>query len=247
MQSRLGNSYEVINMGVGGQGTRGGFSLLKHSGLAYTPEIVMLGMFIGNDIIDNNRELDVENNVTAFGGPEKPAPFFIKMRYMARKSYVYKFLSQRFYAFLTQVGMRDYYGGKMQYDYMFVKNYSPEVKKGLAYTRDDLHELKKLCDANKITLLAILIPIKDQVIDKHWNKFSAYHNLYDRDKPQRILGNMLRELKIGYLDLLPILSQSKNKDTFYYEIDPHCTKYGYLFIGERLADYITHWKLTSLE
>jgi len=52
-----GNNVEVINLGVGGYGTLQEYYLLKNEGIRYLPDLVLLGFFLGNDLIDNSMEM----------------------------------------------------------------------------------------------------------------------------------------------------------------------------------------------
>lgn len=52
-----GNKVEVINYGVSGYGTAQELLALRHRAWDYSPDIVLLAFFAGNDILDNSREL----------------------------------------------------------------------------------------------------------------------------------------------------------------------------------------------
>jgi hypothetical protein len=49
-----GKRFEVINLGVSGFGTAQEYLTLKHYGLKYHPDLVILAFFIGNDVGDNS-------------------------------------------------------------------------------------------------------------------------------------------------------------------------------------------------
>jgi lysophospholipase L1-like esterase len=48
---------EVINLGVGGYGTLQEYLVFNAVGRGYQPDVVVLAMFLGNDLIDNSQEL----------------------------------------------------------------------------------------------------------------------------------------------------------------------------------------------
>ena len=56
--NRNGIPAEVLNFGISGFGTAQEFELLRHRVLDYGPDLVILGMFLGNDIGDNSREIN---------------------------------------------------------------------------------------------------------------------------------------------------------------------------------------------
>lgn len=64
---------EVINFGVGGYGTAQALLALREKGLRYSPDLVVLAFFTGNDIQDNSRELQSliwgADELKSFGRP----------------------------------------------------------------------------------------------------------------------------------------------------------------------------------
>lgn len=53
-----GTPVEVINLGVGGYGTLQAYLALVEEGLAYQPDLVLLSFYAGNDLTDNDPELN---------------------------------------------------------------------------------------------------------------------------------------------------------------------------------------------
>src|SRR5919108_5792949 len=51
---KSGVRFEVLNLGVSGFGTAQEYLTLKHYGLEYKPDLVILNFFIGNDVRDNS-------------------------------------------------------------------------------------------------------------------------------------------------------------------------------------------------
>ncbi len=51
------SQVEVINLGVSGYGTLQEYLAFQHMGQLYEPDLVILGFFDGNDVINNSREL----------------------------------------------------------------------------------------------------------------------------------------------------------------------------------------------
>src|SRR5215216_6200645 len=52
-----GRPVEVLNAGVRGWGTGQEYLYLINEGLALHPDIVVLVLYVGNDLVDNSREL----------------------------------------------------------------------------------------------------------------------------------------------------------------------------------------------
>lgn len=57
LADRRGGPVEVLNFGVGGYGTTQELLTLQHEVWKYSPDLVLLGVTIGNDITDNYRPL----------------------------------------------------------------------------------------------------------------------------------------------------------------------------------------------
>ncbi len=77
LEERLnwGNSskkFEVVNLGMSGFGTAQEYLTLKHYGLKYQPDFVILAFFIGNDVRNNSLILTTE-----IEGRAENTPFFV--------------------------------------------------------------------------------------------------------------------------------------------------------------------------
>lgn len=53
-----GRTVEILNFAVNGYGTAQQYLVLKAEALAYAPDVVLLAMFVGNDVWNNSRQLD---------------------------------------------------------------------------------------------------------------------------------------------------------------------------------------------
>jgi hypothetical protein len=62
---------EILNFGVSGYGTAQEYLLLKQKVVLFHPNLVLLAVYIGNDVSDNSRLLSIES--------QKARPYFIKL------------------------------------------------------------------------------------------------------------------------------------------------------------------------
>lgn len=69
LQEMLSDSIEIISMGIGGIGTDQELLILKHQGLAYQPDIVVLQFYTGNDPLNNLYD-------HLFASPNLAKPYF---------------------------------------------------------------------------------------------------------------------------------------------------------------------------
>jgi len=62
---------EVLNFGVSGYGTAQQYLLLQRHVVLFHPDLVLLALYVGNDVSDNSRSLSVES--------QKARPYFIEL------------------------------------------------------------------------------------------------------------------------------------------------------------------------
>jgi hypothetical protein len=71
--------YEVLNAGHHGDGTGRQLLFFQYEGYKYNPDIVLLAIYTGNDIRNNQPELESIHRVTKYGSEYKeiPGPYFV--------------------------------------------------------------------------------------------------------------------------------------------------------------------------
>jgi hypothetical protein len=79
-----GRQIEVINFGVGGYGTAQELITLRRRVWDYSPDIVMLAIYTGNDISDNSRSLRMEESVPYFTYRDRSLVLDDSFRYSSR-------------------------------------------------------------------------------------------------------------------------------------------------------------------
>ncbi len=119
-------------------------------------------------------------------------------------------------------------------------------------------QIKEICDEayrNNAVLLVGVIPSPFQVypdVYDHMLKATYPGNkavasyLKDPAKPQRIISEICEELKIPYLDLLPILTQNNAKE-LYIPADGHFSKEGHAVVAQQLATFVIKHSGRGLE
>ncbi|MEB3229351.1 MAG: SGNH/GDSL hydrolase family protein [Synechocystis sp.] len=64
-----GKTVEVINFGVGDYGTAQAYMTLKHQALSYQPDLVLLALYTGNDLVNNSQALSPGDRLSPFWQP----------------------------------------------------------------------------------------------------------------------------------------------------------------------------------
>jgi hypothetical protein len=118
--------------------------------------------------------------------------------------------------------------------------------------------MKEICDEaykNNAVLLVGVIPSPFQVYSDVYDHLlrgtyganrAVASYLKDPQKPQRIISEICEELKIPYLDLLPIFIQNNAKE-LYIPADGHFSKEGHAVVAQQLATFVIKHSGRALE
>lgn len=260
LQKGLKNS-EVINAGyVGGFSPDGYYVYLKQYGMKLSPDIIILGFFIYNDIADLSET--VWEQTDDAGLPEVVSSccrFFDQGRWRSKKmSLKYRIPllrnSQLFLLAFNEINsrlqlrldptvegvLRDLYPGCTLVPSCIDKFAKQEEK-----IYRVLKGIRALSDKQKVKLLVVLIPPQYQLMRTNpVQKFN--HISLDENDPfflQKRLGLFLHENNIRYLDLLPILSKDSDPRSLYFPHDAHFTPRGNTIAAQAISDYLIDHKL----
>jgi lysophospholipase L1-like esterase len=233
--------FEVVNAGVPSYSTREAALFLKEEGSAFQPDLVLVGFFVGNDVVDNAgrgrwRVIDGEL-VDATRDPLLPLTL---RRLLARHSHFYH-LAWPLRRSLLELRSRD--GGAAR-DLAIFGPPDGEAAVFWQATRRWLVRLRTLSRARRWPLAVALIPARMQVDGEAWNTTvrpahaSALRPFYDATRPNRVLAAMLREIGVPALDLLEPLRHASTEHTVYFPLDGHLTVAGNRVVAEALFDWL---------
>lgn len=240
-------NVDVINMGVSGYGTDQEVYYLISEGLKYNPNLVILNIFVGNDISETAKDdvYKLEND-SLVKNKVKIATYRKVWASIRRHSHVASFFSENFLKPLIFKKTKNKEGLK-EIPIRFLNNLdnssdSNYEKNALEKVGLLIKKMKNTLELNNIKLLVVIIPEKEQLSNEI---FQAHYNITDLStiniiKYQSMLINILNAEKIECIDLLPILSNEQN-NTFYFEEDSHFNIKG----NKKLAETIQEWILES--
>ncbi|MEK7528456.1 MAG: SGNH/GDSL hydrolase family protein [Patescibacteria group bacterium] len=248
LSMRTGKKYEVLNFGIVGQTVDQYYVTLKNKAFAFSPDIVIVNYFAGNDasefrrhewITNENGELikvkDIlhyanENGELLRLGVEKPISQLISNVVFRGK------------LLLDKVGVR------LKQPRILWSNFlnpehpwgDPEISNYYEKANEMLLKIKELNDDNDIETLVTIIPADFQVNEKYLSKYPG--NPYDEPEfdltmPQRIVGEFTTSHSIPTLDLLPIFKKDP-RDLYWLKNDPHFTEEGHEVMAETLFNYV---------
>ena len=235
--------YEVIGAGVSGFGTDNELLFLPaQHGHKYQPDVVMVALYVGNDIRNNWYELDVKDS----GGLRKPY-FVIEDGELAIKAYPFDqhtslttrikvFLNRNVVMYSTLREVRDRLrhrpksrgggGGRVPLDLnLFADEYGPEWDSAWAVTKNVIVALRDEVRANGAELFVVMIPTRFQVHEEVWQeKVSASDAIrsgsWDLSKPNAILTDFLKRSRECRISICWLPSASWEKQRAENSISP---------------------------
>ncbi|HKE00248.1 MAG TPA: SGNH/GDSL hydrolase family protein [Planctomycetota bacterium] len=258
---RLLGDGDVDNLGVPGIGPREYLHLLRTEVLALRPDVVVVDLFLGNDVEESSRALDRG-----------------RARWFDRANYLFLVVPQRLARLASEGKPLERVGSPIAptasvpaqdllRTYPFLGNplledasFSPEQFLWIESTR-----AKAICGADEsrypplfeclakmrdATLAAgsrfavLLIPDEFQVEDAVWKDVTAKAAPMplDRDKPQRLIGEWLARERIPAADLLPALRGLQplgdGRRHAYHLRDTHFNARGNEIAGRALAEFL---------
>jgi hypothetical protein len=133
--------------------------------------------------------------------------------------------------------------------------YNPEVlAAGVPLTKALMREIQIETRKHGAKFLVAMIPSPVQVYPEVYgtilrNTFpkdkSVEDYLGDQTRPQKIIGTLCHELEVPFLDLLPILLSSNEKE-LYIPLEGHFTTEGHVVAAQHLATFIEKYVSTSV-
>jgi len=193
---------------------------------------VVVGVFVGNDFIKEAKTSKKQQSET-----------ILPLEWLSSHSKLYAFLKLRIGSSPQLVKQALYLSRLINvnlYDstssYIYLKKQTPKEEAYFQYILAYLGEIKEICLRNNRRLCVVIFPNKIQVENK--NDFVP--ELFDMEKPNRLIGQYCRGKGIKYLDLLPALNMAYEKThvSLYYSIDRHFTKEGNCFSSELIESFL---------
>ncbi|HEY52606.1 MAG TPA: hypothetical protein G4N94_04035 [Caldilineae bacterium] len=119
---------------------------------------------------------------------------------------------------------------------------TPEWESGWQTTAAILAELKKQVEQDGARLAVVILPAQEQVVPGVWEmtlrRFPAMQSAsWDLEQPNRRLAEILHDLGVPALDLLPVFRAADGASLF-FPIDRHWNEQGHELAGEALVEWL---------
>lgn len=260
-----GMAFEVINMGHFGLGTTQEYLTYVEEGARYDPDLVLLGFYAGNDVVDNHAPLiRAWNRVDAVDFPHFEPDGTLRQPGMATGQRVLSWLRQNLYTVNT---LSRLIGGTGQPARVEVggETISPDalrVPMGVYAPPDDtwrdawdvtahaLALLDEAVSADGARLAAFIIPDRRQIYDADWQAtLDALPDLdpdaLDRDRPTDAALALFEAQGVPALNLLDPFRAAGER--LYYPVDGHFNPAGHALTADLLADWLRAEALVPVE
>lgn len=250
--------YEVLNFGVSGFGLPQDYLALKHYGMKYRPDLVILAVTTGNDIRNAHPELERDSSKPYFVfdsrgelqllpfhvNEAKGIQFFIANKIFFPQSYIFlaQTLRPLWWQFKAKKKMAEEVKSEVKLSpdsYVYAEKYSKAWKEAWEYTLALIKKMKEELSGSGIEFLVVSLTDSDSQIDGSLQKYleeNAKDMKWDMDRPVKILDRFCREKRIGFLPLLYGFRKEFNRthEKFHFTYDGHWNKRGH----ELAADII---------
>jgi lysophospholipase L1-like esterase len=273
---------EVINLGVGGYGTLQEYLVFDAVGRAYRPDVVVLAMYLSNDLEDNSQELAVtdqrnwlKTKARPFLDPRvrepswrgTPVDFEGTLRRYEEHMRLQAELLNRLLrnSALLQLGQRAlgrklwpiWWKGSRSKEGVsldkkhltkFGKYYCsqpPEYDRAWGVTGRILTRLNREVRATGASLLVMSVPAigeVDEDVMAQLVRHAPQPLCLGQAPAYRRLGELLRELDIDYLDLLPAFRDARQQTgvELFRRSDQHWNPQGHALAARELAAALEH-------
>jgi len=242
-----GMRFDTINSGVPSYSTREETLYLEEQGLQLQPDIVLLALYVGNDILDNTRtswSRVVDGDLV---DPESHAGILplAARRILSRHSQLYHFLWP-YQRRLLGHGDEERRAEQRMFA-IYDRPEAPSIAPAWQATEHWLERLARITRAHDVALGVIVIPERLQLEPATWAATAARLNSgaaeYRPERPDRQLVEMLQRLHVPSLDLLSPLQSAAQGQSLYFRLDGHWTPAGHRVAADAIVAFLGQARL----
>lgn len=255
LSKRLGQAVEVINAGVPGYGTCHERLVLEDLLPKLQPDLVLLCFYAGNDLVDNLHcmEMGVASERIVDGVFMSAKRYHVKTDELERQrrqgwkrlllwSYAYNLLEMKLEGLMVQTGARPQPQTLYKSVYKFHRrDGSDEEQRVIAHTREQLEQMKRLCDEKSVKFAVAILPAQLQVYDELFAQqlagFKVKAEEYVIDRPNQLIAATAADLGLPVTDLYRPF-HDRRETGLYYQTDGHWTNRGHIVAGQALEQFL---------
>ena len=251
--------YDILNAGqASGYGTDTQYLYLKHKGLDFDPDIVLVGLFVFNDISEINSVSEWHDVKDGLPGRITTDKYYMVAR---KKSWKTPIENLARYSRILSVAMEkaavlryqnlSKEGAKAEIEHRFKDNFgffrkemSPEVQDSFEKWKRCVLGMKRLCDERGIRLIFAVFPMEIQIYPESFELYRSFGQSMTEEEmkanlPQKRILRFLNQHGIESIDLLPAFKGSEYTfDDVYYKLDRHWKPLGHSIVADEIARYL---------
>jgi hypothetical protein len=253
-----GKQYEVMNFGVTGYGTAQELETLRHRALQFRPDLVLLFFYTGNDLFDNDVELDPQPNrlhyVLGAEGQLEALPFTVSdnglKRWLRSHSHAYNFVRDRIgtvaavHRALMAVGAMQDTGARQDVGSALIAlqgsqfrvDAPPTIERSWAITAALLDETRRLATAHGARFGVVVIPTRETVERMLPAASAARAADWDLELPLRRMRTICAALDLSCLDLVDAFRAADIAPAFLAE--GHWGPVGHALAAAAVSDWL---------
>lgn len=246
--SRAGIDSEGLNAGIPAFGIPDAESWLRRHGVELNPDVVVIAIFLGNDLVDASPDREEIRLVDGLLVPSQSAGGL--RAWMHRHSHLFVaikglFEQPGFMPLRTKLGLGEPWRIRTLREELGVyKTTAPlDLKPAIDATDEALDGFGELSGELGFELVAVLIPSEIQLDPQRWqaslDRLGLDPDDYDPMTPTRIFRELLTQHEIPTLDLgPPFASRLARGDELYFRFDRHWTTAGHQLAADELARFL---------
>ena len=230
--------YRVINAGVQGYGPVEELLFYEEVARALRPDIVLVGVFVGNDATEALASAPKLSPVraTADIAQEEAAQ---RLRRIVRRSMVLQIVRLRVNTLLDRFRQGEDISGPLT---AYLSEPPPEVARGLDVTRACLADLAKRAKADGAAAGLVLFPARFQTDDGDFARLSAIVAASGatlvRDAASARFHDALGGLGLPMMDALDTLRTAPRRQELFFQQTVHLTPRGHQVVAEALERFL---------
>jgi hypothetical protein len=256
LQLLLGeNDIEVINAGFAAcQYPDTYYLYLKNRGLALAPDLITVGLFVGNDLDHDLAGENVWAEVDDQGLPVRientlahvENGYWVSRNRSARYRYPIlrdSHIAQALISLLRSVGPEK---PRTYNQWVYRKDYEPRTDEAIEKVEGLLLAMAGLARERGIPIVFVVMPTREQIYPEQYDfSADAFMAGHDLDKPQRLLGEFFDGNGLLWLDLTPAFRAAPRDTLLYYALDQHWNERGNDLAGRTIAEFLVEKGLVA--
>ncbi len=246
--ARDGIEAEGLNAGIPAFGVPDAESWFRRHGVALKPNLVVLAIFLGNDLVDASPDRE---EILIVDGLLVPAQSSGGIKaWLHRHSHLFVIIKNLleqpgFRPLRARLGLGEPWKTRTLREEFSVYHESAgqELKPAIDATDQALGRFVDLCGELGIEIVAVLMPSEVQIDPDRWHSSITGLGLdpaeYDPSVPTRVFQDLLARHDIPTLDLGPPFAAGLSRDPkLYFRFDRHWTVEGHKLAAEELAEFL---------